>query len=74
MSKKNKGNGGFTIHKPKTQSEFNQLNRQLNAKRYVAIDLLKPGRVRDISLAVGDAANAGAQDMAVSMGCGALSN
>lgn len=74
MSKKNKDNGGFTIHKPKTFSEFQKLDRELNAKRYVAIGLLKPGRVRDISLAVGDAANAGAQDMAAGMGCGAWSN
>ena len=75
MSKKNSNKGGgLTIHRPKTQSEFNQLNRELNAKRYVAIDLLKPGKVRDISLAVGDAANAGAQDMAASMGCGGWSN
>lgn len=74
MSKKNKGNGGITVHKPKTFSEYQKINRQLNAKRYVAIDLLKPGRVRDISLAVGDAANKGAQDMAAGMGCGAWSN
>lgn len=77
MSKKNRnksGNSGVTIHRPKTQSDFLKLNRKLNAKRYVAIDLLKPGRVRDISLAVGDAANAGAQDMANGMGCGAWSN
>lgn len=72
MAKKNKG--GMTIHRPKTYSEFEQLNRELNSRRYVAIDLLKPGRVRDISLAVADAANAGAQDMAASMGCGAWSN
>lgn len=75
MGKKNsKKGGGVTIHRPKTQSEFNALNRELNAKRYVAIDLLKPGKVRDISLAVGDAANAGATEMSASMGCGGWSN
>ena len=75
MSKKNSNKGGgLTIHRPKTQSEFNQLNRELNAKRYVAIDLLKPGMVRDISLALGDAANTGAQEMAAGMDCGIWSN
>ena len=70
----NKNKGGIAVHRPKTYKEFEQLNRELNSRRYVAIDLLKPGRVRDISLAVADAANAGAQDMAASMGCGAWSN
>ena len=75
MSKKNSNNGGgITIHRPKTQSEFYKLNRELNNRGYVAIDLLKPGKVRDISLALGDAANAGAQDMAAGMGCGLWSN
>lgn len=70
----NKNKGGIAVHRPKTYKEFEQLNRELNSRRYVAIDLLKPGRVRDISLAVADAANTGAQDMAASMGCGAWSN
>ena len=74
MAKKNKGNGGIAVHRPKTFSEFQQLNQRLNANRYVAIDVLKSGTVRNISLAVADAANAGAQDMAVNMGCGAWSN
>ena len=77
MGKKNKkqGNGGgLTIHRPRTFSEFQELNRQFNANRYVALDVLKSGRIRDITLAVNDAANVGAQDMAVSMGCGAWSN
>lgn len=72
MTKKNSNQGN--IHKPRTQSEFNKLHNQLMSKRYVPVDLLKPGRVRDISLAIGDAANAGACDMAASMGCGAWSN
>lgn len=75
MGKKNSNKGGgLTIHKPATQSEFNKLHNQLTSRGYKAIDLLKPGRVRDISLAVGDAANAGASDMAASMGCGSWSN
>lgn len=73
-NRKNKSNGGVPVHHPKTYKDFEKLNRELNARRYVAIDTLKPGRVRDISLAVADAASVGAQDMAVSMGCGAWSN
>lgn len=76
MGKKNKkqGSGGMVTHKPKTFSDYQKVHNELMAKHYVPIDVLRPGRVRDISLAVGDAANAGAQDMAVSMGCGGWSN
>ncbi len=76
MGKKNKkqGSGGMVTHKPNTFSDYQNIHRELMAKHYVPIDVLRPGRVRDISLAVGDAANAGAQDMAVSMGCGGWSN
>lgn len=69
-----KGKSSFPVHKVHNRDEFSKINRELNAKRYVAIDALKPGLVRDISLAQKDAANAGAQDMAVGMGCGAWSN
>lgn len=76
MGKKNKknGSGGMVTHKPKTFSDYQNIHRDLMAKHYVPIDVLRPGRVRDISLAVGDAANAGAQDMAIGMGCGSWSN
>lgn len=73
MSKKNKSNASG-IRTPKTFSEYQSIHRELMAKRYVPVDMLKPGRVRDISLALGDAAQAGATDMAASMGCGAWSN
>lgn len=63
-----------TVHRPKTVSDFKRLNRELNNRRYVALDVLKSGHVRDISLALKDAANAGAQDMAAGMGCGIWSN
>lgn len=62
------------VHRPKTESEFRDLHRRLTERRYVAIDMLKPGRVRDVSLAIGDAADKGATEMAVSMGCGTWSN
>lgn len=76
MGKKNKknGSGGMVTHKPKTFSDYQNIHRDLMAKHYVPIDVLRPGKVRDISLAVNDAANAGAQDMAIGMGCGSWSN
>lgn len=76
MGKKNsnRGDGGLKIRHAGSYNEFQKINRELNAKRYVAIDLLKPGRVRDIKLAVDDAANAGASEMSASMGCGGWSN
>lgn len=61
-------------HHPKTKSGFERLNRELNARRYVALDVLKSGRVRDISLATADVAAQGAQDMAGCMGGGSVSN
>lgn len=76
MAKKNsnKGGGERFIHKPRTQSDFIRLHNELTKRGFVAIDTLKPGKVRDISLAIADAANTGAQDMATSMGAGAWSN
>ncbi|MBQ7685250.1 MAG: hypothetical protein IJT48_12265, partial [Bacteroidaceae bacterium] len=75
MSKKGNRNGQQPVIKtPKTFSEFQKVHNDLLSKRYLPIDMLRPGRVRDISLAVSDAANAGAQDMAMSMGCGTWSN
>lgn len=69
-----KNSGGIRIQHPKTKSEFNRINRELNDRGYVAIDILKKGVVRDISLAVKDAADVGAQDMAGVMGSGGWSN
>lgn len=76
MAKKNsnKGGGKGFIHKPRTQSDFIRLHNELTKRGFVAIDTLKPGKVRDISLAIADAANTGAQDMATSMGAGSWSN
>lgn len=76
MSRKNTRSSaaGITIHKPKTKSEFATLNRKLRDRGYIAIDLLKQGDVRDISLALADAAKTGSQDMAANMGCGGFCN
>jgi hypothetical protein len=71
MAKNNKG--GMTIHRPKTYTEFQQLNRELGQRRYIPLDLLK-GNVRSLSLGDKDPAGKEAQDMATGMGCGSLSN
>jgi len=75
MSKKkrNGGSNGF-VHKPKTFSEYQRLDRDLRSRGYVAYDALKPGLVRSLTLVQDDAADAGATEMAASMGCGAWSN
>lgn len=62
------------ILRPKTVSEFQKLNKQLNDQRFIAIDFLKQGGVRSISLGEGDKAEKAAQDMSASMACGAWSN
>ena len=71
---KSKKNASAPVLKPKTRSEFNKLNRQLNSQGYIAVDLLKNGGVRNISLAMGDPAKKGAVDMAGAMACGNWSN
>lgn len=75
-NKKNKKSsfGGIRVHTPKTKSEFSQINGELNERGYVALDVLRKGHVRDVHLALADAANAGAQDMATCMGGGSWSN
>lgn len=75
MGKNNRKKGkGITVHRPSTFNEFSDIHKSLMSKRFVAIDTLKPGKVRDISLALGDAANSGAEQMAAGMGCGAWSS
>ena len=66
--------GGITIQHPKTKQDFERINRELNARGYIAVDMLKNGDVRNISLAVADVAKTGAQDMACMLGTGSLSN
>lgn len=62
------------IHKPKTKQDFMELHRQLTDKRFIAIDVLKKGFVRDINLALADAAGDEANDMAKGMGSGIWSS
>lgn len=66
--------GGIQIQHPKSKQDFERIHKGLSKRGYVAIDTLKPGDVRSISLAVADAAQAGAQDMAGALGCGEWSN
>ena len=73
MGKNNK-NSSSPILRPKTVSEFQQMNKRLNKQGYIAIDFLKQGGVKNISLGDGDPAEKGAQDMALSMGKGGWSN
>lgn len=78
MSKKRNNNtsnlGGINIHRPATKSDFDKINRDLMSRGYVAIDALRKGDVRDVSLAINDASNTIATDMAAGMGSGALSS
>ena len=70
----NKKRDSSPILKPKTVSEFQRLNQRLNKEGFIAIDFLKQGGVKSISLGGGDPAEKGAQDMSAAMGCGAWSN
>lgn len=69
----NKKNNSI-VYKPKTRSEFEKLNRRLNKEGFIAIDFLKQGGVKSISLDGGDKAAKEAQDMSATMTCGAWSN
>lgn len=62
------------ILKPKTMSEFQELNKRLNNQGFIAIGRLKQGGVKNISLDGGDKAEKAAQDMSATMTCGAWSN
>lgn len=73
-NKNNKVQGGIPVHKPANRKEFNALNHELRGRGFVAIDALKPGLVRSLTLGDKDPSLNGAQDMAVGMGYGALSN
>ena len=61
------------VYRPKTKAEFTKLNKSLMAKGFVAMDALKPGLVRSLTIGDQDPSEKEAQDMAVGMGCGNLS-
>lgn len=70
----NKKKDSSPILRPKTVSEFQKLNQRLNKEGFIAIDFLKQGGVKSISLGGGDKATKEAQDMSATMTCGAWSN
>lgn len=73
-NKGNKSNGGIPVHKPKTFGEYQQLHSELNSRRFIPIDALKPGPVRTLTLGDRDPSDKEAKEMSASMGCGAWSN
>ena len=75
MGKRNKKSGsGSFVHKPRTFSEYQQLDRDLRGRGFIALDALKPGIVKTLTIGDKDPSQGVAQDMATSMGCGAWSN
>ena len=75
MGKRNKKSGsGSFVHKPRTFSEYQQLDRDLRGRGFIALDALKPGIVKTLTIGEKDPSQGVAKDMATSMGCGAWSN
>ena len=62
------------IERPKSMSEFRSLHQRLSDNGFAAIDALKPGLVRSLTLGDRDPLDKEAQDMAMGMGSGCLSN
>lgn len=73
MSRTNRA-GGINVQHPKTKSDFERIHKDLIGRGYIAIDVLRKGKVRDISLALSDAANSEASQMASTLGGGSWSN
>ena len=67
---KNKKNSSF-VHKPKTFSEYQQLDRDLRSRGYIAYDALKPGIVRSLTIGDKDPSDGVAKDMTANMTKGA---
>ena len=70
MGKKNKNSSSF-VHRPKTFSEYQNLDRDLRGRGYIALDALKPGIVKTLQLGDKDPAAGVAKEMAAGMGSGA---
>lgn len=70
----NKKKDSSPILRPKTVSEFQRLNKRLNKENFIAIDFLKRGGVKNVSLSGGDKATKEAEDMAAGMCKGGWSN
>lgn len=63
----------FPEHRPKTLGDFQKLDNDLRKRGFIAIDVLKQGFVKDITIADSDPSAKGAQDMASSMARGCWS-
>lgn len=70
MGKKN----NIPVHKPATREAFKKLNNELNSRGFIALDALKPGLVRTLTLGDRDPSSGQAQDMAACIGGGVWSN
>lgn len=68
-----KKNNSPLVHKVGSRQEFERLNSELNARRYIAIDLLKKGRTTSFSLGDKDPSEGEAKDTASCMGNGSWS-
>ncbi|MFW5600955.1 MAG: hypothetical protein ACOCOC_06955 [Prevotella sp.] len=73
MSRTNSA-GGINVQHPKTKSDFERIHKDLIGRGYIAIDVLRKGKVRDINLALSDAANSEASQIASTLGGGNWSN
>lgn len=60
-------------YRPKTKAEFERLNRKLNTNGYVAIEALKPGIVRKLTLGGDDPSINKSTDLATSISKGSWS-
>ena len=65
---------GVKIIKAKSRKDFSRINNELTKRGFVAIDALKPGVVRSLTLGDRDPSNGQAQDLAACIGNGAWSN
>ena len=65
---------GKMIYRPKTREAFSALHENLTSQRYMAIDALKPGLVRSLTLGENDPSLNKASDLAACIGSGAWSN
>ena len=68
------GKNNISVHKPKTFKGFQKLNRELEGRKYVALDFIRPGTVKTLPLGDKDPSETDAKNMAASMGSGFWSN
>lgn len=65
---------GLPIHRPKTKSDFDKLNREMRERGFVALDALKPGLTRSFNIINEDINDRGAEDLSARMTDGILAN